>query len=76
VDEITDIVSEGGGRMPGYKEMHGAVRRAIVRYIVDGTSETVRADKPSPYDVRYTMDGYTRFTDPDGFPPSRRRGAP
>ena len=25
------IVREGGGRMPGYKQLHGAVRRAIVR---------------------------------------------
>jgi len=68
VDEVSDIVRDGGGRMPGYKEMHSEVRRAIVRYVVEGTSETVRADKPSPYDVRYTLDGYIRFTDPDGFP--------
>jgi quinoprotein glucose dehydrogenase len=28
----------------------------------------VRADKPSPFDVRYTIDAEMRFTDPDGFP--------
>jgi quinoprotein glucose dehydrogenase len=68
IDEIEDVVSEGGGRMPAYKELHGAVRRAIVQYIVSGTSDTVRADRPSPFDVRFTLDGYVRFTDPDGFP--------
>ncbi len=67
-DEIADIVHDGGGRMPPYKELHAAVRRAIVEYIVSGRSVTVRADRPSPIDVRYTLDGYVRFTDPDGFP--------
>ena len=68
VDEIADVIREGGGRMPGYQQLHGAVRRAIVEYIVSGRSVTVRADKPSPFDVRYTLDGNIRFTDPDGFP--------
>jgi quinoprotein glucose dehydrogenase len=54
--------------MPGFKQLHGAVRRAMVEYIVSGRSLTVRADKPSSVDVPYTLDGYIRFTDPDGFP--------
>jgi quinoprotein glucose dehydrogenase len=68
VDEIAEIVREGGGRMPGYKQLHGAVRRAIVEYVMSGRSVTVRADRPSPFDVRYTLDGDIRFTDPEGFP--------
>jgi quinoprotein glucose dehydrogenase len=68
VDEIAEVVREGGGRMPGYAELHNAVRRAIVEYVVTGRSETVRADAPSPFDMKYTLDGYIRFTDPDGFP--------
>jgi quinoprotein glucose dehydrogenase len=68
VDEIADIVSEGGGRMPGFEQLSGPVRRAIVDYLVTGRSETVRADAPSPVDVPYGLDGYIRFTDPDGFP--------
>jgi quinoprotein glucose dehydrogenase len=68
VDEIAYVVSEGGGRMPGYKQLHGAVRRAIVQYVMTGTSAMVRADAPTPLDVRYTLDGDIRFTDPDGFP--------
>ncbi len=61
-------MSEGGGRMPAFKEIHGAARRAIVEYVVSGTSVTVDAARPTPFDMRYSMDGYTRFTDPDGFP--------
>jgi quinoprotein glucose dehydrogenase len=68
VDEISAKVREGGGRMPAYGEMHSAIRRAIVRYVLDGTSTTVRSDKPSPFDLKYTLDGDARFKDPDGFP--------
>jgi quinoprotein glucose dehydrogenase len=67
-DEVEAIVRDGGGRMPGYKQLHGAVRRAIVEYVMSGRSVTVSADQPTPFDVGYTLQGYTRFTDPDGFP--------
>jgi quinoprotein glucose dehydrogenase len=67
-EEIADIVSEGAGRMPGYGQLPDAARRAIVEYVASGRSETVRADAPSPFDLPYTLDGYVRFTDPDGFP--------
>jgi len=68
VDDVAAIVADGGGRMPGFKEMHGAWRRAIVEYVVSGKSSSVDAARPTPFDLRYSMDGYTRFTDPDGFP--------
>ena len=68
VDEVASIVYEGGGRMPAFAQLHGAARRAIVRYVMSGESETVRADKPSPFDLKYSLDGNARFTDPDGFP--------
>ena len=54
--------------MPAFATLHESARRAIVEYVVSGKSETVRGDAPTPYDVRYTLDGYIRFTDPDGFP--------
>jgi glucose dehydrogenase len=68
VDDVAEIVSEGGGRMPGLKQLHGASRRAIVEYVVTGKSVTVDAAKPTPFDLQYAMDGYKRFTDPEGFP--------
>ena len=66
--DVAAIVAQGGGRMPAYRDLHAAVRRAIVEYVMTGRSETVGADAPSPYDMRYTLDGNIRFTDPDGFP--------
>ena len=61
----------------GYPELHSAVRRAIVDYVVDrAIAGSVRGDTPTPFDVRYSLDGYIRFTDPDGFPAISRPGAP
>ena len=54
--------------MPGHPELHDAVRRAIVAYVLTGRSDVVSGDEPTPFDVKYTLDGYVRFTDPDGFP--------
>ena len=68
VDDVAEIVRNGGGRMPGYAQLHSAIRRAIVEYVMSGRSVIVRADAPTPYDVGYTLDGEIRFTDPDGFP--------
>jgi quinoprotein glucose dehydrogenase len=68
VDQIHAVVRNGAGRMPGNQALHPAVRRAIVQYIVSGTSVVVDAAQPTPYDVGYSLDGEIRFTDPDGFP--------
>jgi quinoprotein glucose dehydrogenase len=68
VDDIDSIVRNGSGRMPGHPELHSAVRRAIVTYVTSGTSVDVRGDAPTPFDLKYSLDGYIRFTDPDGFP--------
>jgi quinoprotein glucose dehydrogenase len=68
IDQIADVVRNGGGRMPAYKHLSGAQIRALVRYVASGESVTVGAGAPSPFDVRYTLDGDIRFTDPDGFP--------
>jgi len=68
IDQIADAVREGGGRMPAYKHLHPAHIRALVRYIVTGEPEMVGAAVPSPFNVRYSLDGDIRFTDPDGFP--------
>ncbi len=68
VDEVTAVVRDGAGRMPGTPELSAPLRRAIVRYVMSGESETLGGDKASPYDLTYTLDGNIRFTDPDGFP--------
>ena len=39
IDEIESIVHDGAGRMPGHPELHTAVRRAIVDYVLTGRSQ-------------------------------------
>ena len=68
VDQVSAVIREGAGRMPGYSSMHGAMRRAILAYVMSGHNLRVEAGKPTPYDVPYSLDGDIRFTDPDGFP--------
>jgi quinoprotein glucose dehydrogenase len=68
VEELAEKIRTGGGRMPPFADMHSAVRRAIVEYIASGRSVIVRSDTRTPFDLRYTLDGDIRFTDPDGFP--------
>ena len=57
-DEVGDVVCDGRGRMPGSAHLSGPVQRAIVRYVVDGTSQVVSAAAPTPFDLPYTLDGY------------------
>jgi quinoprotein glucose dehydrogenase len=68
VDHVTAVVRGGAGRMPGYQHLDGAARRAIVNYVMSGVSEDVGTGARSPIDVPFSLDGYIRFTDPEGFP--------
>jgi quinoprotein glucose dehydrogenase len=69
IDDIEAVVRDGAGRMPGFAaQLDARARRAVVQYVVTGRDVAVKGDAPSPYDVRYQLDGYIRFTDPDGFP--------
>jgi quinoprotein glucose dehydrogenase len=68
VDQVSAIVREGGGRMPAFEALHPAVRRAIVEYVMSGRSLPVAAGQPTPFDLRYSLEGEARFKDPDGFP--------
>jgi quinoprotein glucose dehydrogenase len=68
VDEVSAAVRRGKGRMPAFANLHSTAVRAIVHYVLSGRSLPVDASRPTLHDVRYTLDGYTRFTDPDGFP--------
>lgn len=70
VDQVHGIVTKGAGRMPGYAHLGDRSVDAILAYILQGeekeVTDTPRA--PSPIDLKYRLDGYVRFTDPDGYP--------
>ncbi|MGH9666632.1 MAG: PQQ-binding-like beta-propeller repeat protein, partial [Bryobacteraceae bacterium] len=68
--EVDLIVHNGSGRMPAFTQLPAAATQAIARYLMTGEDLAVSPAKsaPSPADLKYGMDGYNKFLDPDGYP--------
>ncbi len=71
--EVRTVIRQGLGRMPSFSRLGGDAIRAIADYILTGkdTAASTAESKPSPpnpMDLKYTMDGYNKFLDPDGYP--------
>lgn len=69
--QISQIVHKGAGRMPGFAHLKEPALDAIIRYLLKGEDKEVVQSVPglpSPIDLKYTMDGYNKFLDPDGYP--------
>lgn len=71
-EQVTEIVRKGAGRMPGFGQLGDAVVNAIVRYVMTGEdipvegAELASITGRSP--LKYRIDGYNKFLDPDGYP--------
>lgn len=69
--DVARIIRNGQGRMPGFSRIGDEAIQAITRYVMTGedvkTADDHRA-APSPMDLKYTIDGYNKFLDPDGYP--------
>jgi quinoprotein glucose dehydrogenase len=69
-DEISRIVREGTGRMPGFPDMGGRNIDDVVDYLLTGRDKAMDpAVKNDPNFLKYRIDGYTLMRDPDGYPP-------
>mgnify|MGYP005809793885 CR=1 FL=1 len=68
--EVARVIREGAGRMPAFSNLSGDARRAIADYVLTGRegAATAAAQAASPMEQRFTMDGYNKFLDPDGYP--------
>jgi quinoprotein glucose dehydrogenase len=68
--EIMQLVAEGRGRMPGFRQLRGDPLRAVTEYITTGKDVAAAGGEvePSPIDLKYRLDGYRKFLDPDGYP--------
>jgi len=61
--ELESLIAKGTTRMPGYPHVARAVSALLL------TGEDVPAEAPpAPTDLKYRMDGYNKFLDPDGYP--------
>jgi len=56
--------------MPAFARLSNQRVQALSRYLVTGEDTEVSADteNPSPFELKYTHDGYNKFLDPDGYP--------
>jgi quinoprotein glucose dehydrogenase len=68
--EINSLIRTGVGRMPGFPSLNGDAAHAIVRYLLMGEDAKLAPDYASAAanELKYTIDGYNRFLDPDGYP--------
>jgi quinoprotein glucose dehydrogenase len=71
--EVRTVILQGLGRMPGFWRIGGDAIRAIADYILTGKDNAAlmtgsKPSPPNPMDLKYTMDGYNKFLDPDGYP--------
>ena len=68
--EITAIVREGTGRMPGFPDMGARNIEDVVDFLITGKDKASDpAVKKNPNWLKYRIDGYTLLRDPDGYPP-------
>jgi quinoprotein glucose dehydrogenase len=67
---VQQLIATGTGRMPGLPNLPHEAAQAILDYVYSG-KDTELADlilPPSPIDLKYRIDGYNKFLDPDGYP--------
>jgi quinoprotein glucose dehydrogenase len=69
--QVTDMVEHGGGRMPGFSQLGKGVVSAIVDYVTTGKDvrlDGVQHPRTSSPGLKYGIDGYNKWLDPDGYP--------
>jgi quinoprotein glucose dehydrogenase len=59
--------------MPAFSRIGGDAIRAIADYVLTGKDGAAlmtesKPSPPNPMDLKYTMDGYNKFLDPEGYP--------
>src|SRR6266568_311176 len=68
--DLTALIRTGVGRMPGFHDLPDKAVQAIAHYLITHEDAAVSgmAARRSPFEQKYTSDGYNRFLDPDGYP--------
>ncbi len=69
--QLQTLIRNGVGRMPGFAaSLNAEALQAVTKFLLTGEDVKVAAEQlaPSPIEQKYTIDGYNRFFDPDGYP--------
>lgn len=69
-DAVEHVIRAGRGRMPGFAHLRDQRIAAITRYLMTGEDMKLPdiGDKASPFYLKYSLDGYIRFEDAEGYP--------
>jgi quinoprotein glucose dehydrogenase len=65
--EVSRIIRQGAGRMPGFPNLRGPDLNALVQYMMSGEDKEL-APATSSARERYRFTGYHKFLDPEGYP--------
>ncbi|MFL6449794.1 MAG: PQQ-binding-like beta-propeller repeat protein [Bryobacteraceae bacterium] len=66
--EITSIVRQGAGRMPGFPTLKEQEISALLDFLVKGEDKELSSGGSTARVARYRFTGYKKFLDPDGYP--------
>jgi len=67
-DQVTAIIRNGSGRMPGFSSLPPETLEQLVQYLTSREAKEAMRGASSPTDLKYNFTGYTRWYDPDGYP--------
>jgi quinoprotein glucose dehydrogenase len=69
--EVRSIIRNGAGRMPGFSSLSRDALDALTAYLMTGEDIKVGDEHhaaPQATRLKYSIDGYNKFLDPDGYP--------
>jgi quinoprotein glucose dehydrogenase len=67
--QILQIIRHGAGRMPAFAKLSDEAVAAVAKYLHSGDDPHIsNAGKVVAPGMKYGMDGYNKFLDPDGYP--------
>jgi quinoprotein glucose dehydrogenase len=66
--EITAIIRQGAGRMPGFPTLKTAGISALIDFLLKGEDKELSVGENTARIPRYRFTGYKKFLDPQGYP--------
>jgi quinoprotein glucose dehydrogenase len=68
--QLADRIRSGGGRMPSFATLGDPAIEALTAFLLHNEDHevAVKTGLKAPVELKYSMDGYNKFLDPDGYP--------
>ncbi len=68
-DQISAVIRKGAGRMPAFTQWSEEAVAGVSKYLISGEDTRVKdSGIPVAPGMKYTIDGYNKFLDPQGYP--------